>query len=69
MIQKLLKKKSQGRIKSIPPRSSAGNDGMYNGANLISLDPITENYKMESQSELDPELKSMIGSKPPNQLD
>ena len=42
---------------------------MYNGANLISLDPITENYKMESQSELDPELKSMIGTKPLNQLD
>jgi hypothetical protein len=67
VIQKLIKKKSQGRLKSLPPRSSAGNDGIYNGANLTSLDPITENYKMESQSEIDPELKSMIGSKPLNQ--
>lgn len=63
MLQKMLKKKSQSRLKSLPPRSSAGNDGSYIGANLTSLDPIEENYKMESHSELDPELKSMVGSK------
>ena len=53
-------------MKSLPPRSSAGHEGgqrSHLSANITSLDPIKENYKLESQSEVDPDSSHLLERK------